>query len=227
MDSELQTDSIVIQLADGVVNIPRSELDFRTSRSSGAGGQHVNKTSSRVEISWNIVRSEALTDEQRKLLMTRLASRISEEGAVRVVASDTRSQLRNRQTAEQRLADLIAKSLTVQKKRRPTKQPRAANEARLTEKKKHSDKKREQTRRGVESSPRSRQSTHLGFDVPRNQIRNRDDAAVPDVGNAFHDCGNCIVPLVHDRAKRHLQRDLNGGTQPSSAHVSYSSETAR
>jgi ribosome-associated protein len=128
--------------AGGLLAIPRSELEFRTSRSSGAGGQHVNKTSSRVEISWNILNSIALTEEQRDLLIQKLGSRVSEDGAVRVVASDTRSQLRNRQAAEQRLGDLIAKSLTVQKKRKPTRKPRAANEARLTEKKKHSDKKR-------------------------------------------------------------------------------------
>jgi Protein chain release factor B len=72
--------------AGGLLTIPRAELEFRTSRSSGAGGQHVNKTSSRVEISWNILRSIALTDEQRELLMKRLGARVSEEGAVRVVA---------------------------------------------------------------------------------------------------------------------------------------------
>jgi ribosome-associated protein len=127
--------------------IPRSELDFRTSRSSGAGGQHVNKTSSRVEISWNIARSAVVSDEQRELLISRLGSRISEEGAIRVVASDTRSQLRNRQTAERRLGETIARALLVQKKRKATKRPRRANEARLTEKKKHSDKKRERQRR--------------------------------------------------------------------------------
>ena len=132
--------------AGGFLTIPRAELEFRTSRSSGAGGQHVNKTSSRVEISWNILRSIVLNEEQRDLLMKRLGSRVSEEGAVRVVASDTRSQLRNRQAAELRLGDLIAKALTVQKKRKPTRKPRAANEARLTEKKKHSDKKRNRQR---------------------------------------------------------------------------------
>ncbi|HUQ46622.1 MAG TPA: alternative ribosome rescue aminoacyl-tRNA hydrolase ArfB [Gemmatimonadaceae bacterium] len=144
--SDKITEDAATGIDAGLVTIPRSELDFRTSRSSGAGGQHVNKTSSRVEISWNILRSIALTDEQRELLMARLGSRVSEEGSVRVVASDTRSQLRNRQAAEQRLGDLIAKSLTVQKKRRPTRKPRAANEARLTEKKKHSDKKRNRQR---------------------------------------------------------------------------------
>lgn len=130
-----------IEVVDELV-IPRSELDMKTSRSSGAGGQHVNKTSSRVEISWNIVQSRALSDEQRERLTTRLASRLSEEGAIRVVASDTRSQLRNRETAERRLGETIARALVVQKRRRPTRRPRAANEARLTEKRKHSDKKR-------------------------------------------------------------------------------------
>jgi len=138
-----------IEVIDGLV-IPRSELDMRTSRSSGAGGQHVNKTSSRVEISWNVQRSRVLSDEQRDRIMTRLASRISEEGAIRVVASDTRSQLRNRETAERRLGETIARALVVQKRRRPTRRPRAANEARLDDKKKHSDKKRERKQRPAE-----------------------------------------------------------------------------
>jgi ribosome-associated protein len=122
--------------------IPGSELDVRASRSSGAGGQHVNKTSSRIEITWNVRQSRAVTEEQRATLESRLASRLSEEGAVRVVASDSRSQLRNRETAERRLGDLLARSLVIRRKRKPTRRPRAANEARLTEKKKHSEKKR-------------------------------------------------------------------------------------
>lgn len=134
-----------IRVSDSVL-IPRAELDMRASRSSGAGGQHVNKTSSRVEITWNIARSAAITEDERARLVTRLASRLSEDGAIRVVASDTRSQLRNRETAEKRLAQLIAKALVVQKKRKPTRRPRAANEARLLDKKKHSDRKRERNR---------------------------------------------------------------------------------
>jgi ribosome-associated protein len=130
-----------IQVNENLV-IPSSELEMRASRASGAGGQHVNKTSSRIEIVWNIRTSQALTDEQRQRLESRLASRISDDGSIRVVASDTRSQARNRERAEQRLGELIARSLIVQKKRRATRRPRAANEARLTEKKKHSDKKR-------------------------------------------------------------------------------------
>ena len=131
-----------IQVSDSLV-IPASELEMRASRASGAGGQHVNKTSSRIEIVWNLRTSRALTDDQRALLEIRLASRIAEDGSIRVVASDTRSQARNRERAEQRLGELIARSLVVQKKRRKTRRPRAANEARLTEKKKHSDKKRD------------------------------------------------------------------------------------
>ena len=126
--------------------IPRGELAVRASRSSGAGGQHVNKTSSRIEISWNIAASSALSDDQRERLLARLSSRLSDEGAIRVVASDTRSQLRNREAAEKRLAETIAKALIVQKKRKATKRPRAANEARLVEKKKHSERKRERKR---------------------------------------------------------------------------------
>ncbi len=135
-----------IEIIEGLV-IPRGELEMRASRSSGAGGQHVNKTSSRVEVVWNVAQSRVLSDEQRERLMSRLASRLTDEGAIRVVASDTRSQLRNRETAERRLGETIARALVVQKKRKATRRPRRANEARLTEKKKQSDKKRERQQR--------------------------------------------------------------------------------
>lgn len=146
-----QPTGVLIDTGDGLrvnesVVIPRAELEIRASRSSGAGGQHVNKTSSRIEISWNIARSGAVTDEQRARLLQKLSSRLSEDGAIRVVASDTRSQLRNREAAEQRLAETIAKALVVPRKRKPTKRPRAADEARLVEKKKHSERKRERKR---------------------------------------------------------------------------------
>ena len=81
------------------LSIPRGELDVRVSRSSGAGGQHVNKTSSRVEIFWNIERSPVLNEEQRERLRTKLSSRLTSDGSVRVVASDMRSQIRNREVA--------------------------------------------------------------------------------------------------------------------------------
>ena len=126
--------------------IPRAELVARASRSSGAGGQHVNKTSSRVEITWNVVRSPSLDDEQRARLLARLASRITDAGELRVVASDTRSQLRNRELAEQRLATLVRAALVVPRKRKPTRPTRAAKEARLEAKHRHAEKKRDRRR---------------------------------------------------------------------------------
>jgi ribosome-associated protein len=128
---------------NAALSIPRNELDVRVSRASGAGGQHVNKTSSRVEIFWNVVASRALTEEQRSRLKLKLASRLTTEGSIRVVASDMRSQSRNRDLAEERLADLVRQALIIPKKRRATKPTRAAKEARLESKKRHSTKKRD------------------------------------------------------------------------------------
>ena len=125
------------------LSIPRTELDIRVSRSSGAGGQHVNKTSSRVEIFWNIVGSRAVSEEQRARLREKLASKLTMEGSIRVVASDMRSQSRNRELAEERLADLVRRALVIPRKRRATKPTRAAKEARLDSKKRHSTKKRD------------------------------------------------------------------------------------
>jgi ribosome-associated protein len=132
------------------LSIPRDELDVRVSRSSGAGGQHVNKTSSRVEIFWNIAGSRALDDEQRARLQEKLSSRLTREGSIRVVASDMRSQSRNRELAEERLRDLIAKSLIVPRKRRATKPTKAAKEARLEAKRRQSSKKRERSERSFD-----------------------------------------------------------------------------
>lgn len=135
---------------NGSLSIPRDELDVRVSRSSGAGGQHVNKTSSRVEIFWNVVNSRALTEEQRERLREKLASRLTTDGSVRVVASDMRSQRRNRELAERRLAELIARSLIIPRKRKPTKPTKAAKEARLEAKRRHSSKKRERSDRSFD-----------------------------------------------------------------------------
>jgi len=128
------------------LTIPDSELDAKATRSSGAGGQHVNKTSSRIELTWNIRDSRVLTDEQRSMLMERLASRISTDGAIRIVASEMRSQKQNRERAEIRLAETITRALTPRKKRKPTRRPRSADEARLASKKLQSKKKRDRRR---------------------------------------------------------------------------------
>ena len=126
--------------------IPRAELEFRASRSGGPGGQHVNTSSTRVELLWNVRASAALDDAQRTQLLERLASRVDGQGNVRVVASDSRSQRQNRERAEERLAALLRDALVVRKKRRPTKPSRAAKEERLSEKKKRGERKK--NRRG-------------------------------------------------------------------------------
>ena len=142
-DHEIVGDGIRVNES---ILIPRRELEMRATRSSGAGGQHVNKTSSRIELEWNVRSSSAIDDEQKERIARRLASRLTEDGTLRIVASDTRSQLRNREAAEKRLAETVRKGLIVPKKRKPTRRPRAANEARLDEKKKHSERKRERKR---------------------------------------------------------------------------------
>ena len=123
--------------------IPRAELEYRATRSGGPGGQHVNTSSTRIELLWDLAHSSAVTDEQRERLRTKLASRLDSAGMVRVVASDRRSQLQNRREAEERLVALITHALHVPKKRRPTKPTRAAKEKRLKLKRRNAEKKRE------------------------------------------------------------------------------------
>lgn len=124
------------------LSIPRSELQYRATRSGGPGGQHVNTSSTRIELLWDLNGSRAVSDDQRERLREKLAPRLDSEGMVRVVASDHRSQAQNREAAEVRLAALIRHALHVPKKRRPTKPTRAAKEKRLSEKKRVSEKKR-------------------------------------------------------------------------------------
>ena len=121
--------------------IPLAELEFNASRSGGPGGQHVNTSSTRVEVVWNVRRSAELDEASRTRVLTALASRVSAEGDVRVVASDTRSQKQNRELALERLAAMIHKALLVRKARKKTKPGRGAVERRLAEKKIHSSKK--------------------------------------------------------------------------------------
>lgn len=122
-------------VADAFLEIPRSELSFRASRSGGPGGQHVNTSSTRVELLWNLERSRAVNAEQRERLREKLASRIDSDGNVRVVASANRSQLRNREEAEVRLATLVRRALVVPKARKKTRPTRGSIEERLRAKK--------------------------------------------------------------------------------------------
>jgi len=124
------------------VAIPRAELVIRATRSGGPGGQHVNTSSTRIELLWNAATSQALSEAQRARVLSKLATRIDADGTLRVVASQSRSQRQNRVAAEERLMELVRRALIVPKKRIPTKPSRAAKEARLTEKKRRGETKR-------------------------------------------------------------------------------------
>ena len=128
---------------NGQLSIPRTELAVRASRSGGPGGQHVNTSSTRVEVLWNVRESPALFDDQRAALMNALRTRLSEAGELRVVASDTRSQLRNRALAEKRLAEIVRRALVIRKARKKTRPTKSAVERRLAEKKLRSKRKRD------------------------------------------------------------------------------------
>jgi ribosome-associated protein len=126
--------------------LPLSELDYQASRSGGPGGQHVNTSSTRVEVRWDIAGSATLTPEQRAQLLERLKARLDSTGGLRLVSSSTRSQLRNREDVTERLREVVAAALTVRKKRKPTRPSRAAKAARLEAKRRRAVTK--QRRRG-------------------------------------------------------------------------------
>ena len=130
-----------LPIRPGVV-IPGHELRFTASRSSGPGGQHVNKTSSRVTLHWNLRDSVALTAPQRALARQRLARRLSAEGELSVSASSERSQHRNRRAARDRLAELIRRALQRRRRRIATRTPAAAKRKRLENKRRRGDVKR-------------------------------------------------------------------------------------
>lgn len=113
------------------LRIPISELEYRASRSSGPGGQHVNTSSTRIEIWWDIAGSPSLTPEQRVQLLERLRTRLDSHGRLRLVSGESRSQLRNRESVTERLQEVVAAALAVRKKRKPTKPSAGAKAARL------------------------------------------------------------------------------------------------
>ena len=125
------------------LRIPLVELEFRASRSGGPGGQHVNTSSTRVELTWDVAGSPSLTPAQRDRLLRRLASRLDGTGRLRLVSSVSRSQLRNREDATERLRAIVAEGLVVPKPRKRTKPSRAAKAARLEGKRRRAATKRD------------------------------------------------------------------------------------
>lgn len=124
------------------VTIPASELRFRFTPSGGPGGQHANRSSTRVELVWNVEESAALGPRQRARVRRALGSRLDGDGNLRVVADERRSQARNRAAAMERLQRLVASALSIPRRRVPTAPSKAARERRLQTKRRRSEIKR-------------------------------------------------------------------------------------
>jgi ribosome-associated protein len=123
-----------VRLARGL-EIPDREIEVRTSRSSGPGGQHANVTASRVEAVFDVAASSALSDEQKRRVMARLGPRVT------AVAQESRGQARNRTLALERLAERLDRALRVPRSRRATKPTKASRERRLSQKRRASERK--------------------------------------------------------------------------------------
>lgn len=118
-----------------------SELTYKFVRSSGSGGQHVNKVSSKAELYFNLNASQVFDDKQKERLKEFLKNRTNKEGVFILTCDESRSQFRNKALITQRFLNLIEEGLKEVKERRPTKIPRAAVKKRLSQKRKHAEKK--------------------------------------------------------------------------------------
>lgn len=123
------------------------ELQFKTSRSGGAGGQHVNKVESKVALFWNVSASAAFSPEQKAIINEKLSNRISKEGVLQIDASDDRSQIKNKRIVVSRFFNLLEQVLKQHKPRKPTKIPRSVVVERLDRKKRHAHKKQSRSNR--------------------------------------------------------------------------------
>lgn len=132
------------------VAIPRAELGVRATRAGGPGGQHVNTSSTRIELTWNVPASAALSAEEKGRVLRTIASRLDAGGTLRIVASDTRSQRQNLALAEERLAALVRRALVVPRPRKKTRPTRASVERRIAEKKRAGARKRDRRQHGEE-----------------------------------------------------------------------------
>jgi ribosome-associated protein len=123
----------LIRVADGVA-IPLAELKFQFARSHGPGGQHVNKSETQVELTFDLLGSPSLSDEHKDRIRRRLGTRVDGDGVLHVTSSATRSQLRNREEAVARFEDLIRRALSTPRPRRRTRPTAASRERRLEQK---------------------------------------------------------------------------------------------
>jgi ribosome-associated protein len=146
MASSESGDSAAWLVVTPELRIPRTELEYRASRSGGPGGQHVNTSSTRIEVWWDVAGSAALDEAQRERLLARLATRLDGAGRLRLVSGATRSQLKNRAEVTERLAEVVARALHVPRPRKKTKPSRAAKAARLEAKRRRSSLKESRRR---------------------------------------------------------------------------------
>jgi ribosome-associated protein len=128
------------------LHIPLSELQFRFSRSGGPGGQHANRSETRVELLFDVANSPSLTDVQRERILQRLDHVIDQDGMLHLTSSETRSQHQNREAVMARFRVLLQSALRRRKVRRPTRPSQAAIERRLEEKRRRSARKRSRQR---------------------------------------------------------------------------------
>lgn len=131
----------LVRITD-TVSIPMSELGFRFARSSGPGGQHVNRSATQVELLFDVAGSSSLNETQRRRVLRRLKSRIDKESILHLVSQETRSQLRNREEVVERFQVLMREALQIPKRRLPTRATRAARERRLATKRRRREIKR-------------------------------------------------------------------------------------
>ena len=118
-----------------------SEFTLTASRSSGPGGQHVNKVSTRMELRFHVGDSDLLSPEEKELVREKLATRINQEGELVLVSQSERTQLKNKEKVIEKFYSLLAKALTLRKKRKPTKPSAASKEKRLEQKRLVAEKK--------------------------------------------------------------------------------------
>ena len=117
------------------------ELSFKATRSSGAGGQHVNKVSSKIELFFDLGNSEGISEEQKELLLNKLANRLNKDGVLLLTCDESRSQHKNKELAIQRFLNLIKEGLKVPKKRKPTKPSKTSLQKKAESKRKTAFKK--------------------------------------------------------------------------------------
>jgi len=128
------------------VRVPMSELTYRASRASGPGGQNVNKTETAIELLFDLAHTPVLTDDERRRAMAKLTTYLDGDGVLRVESQSERSQLRNREEATRKFAQLLREALVLPKKRRKTKPTRSSVETRLQSKKRVGQAKRQRRR---------------------------------------------------------------------------------